>query len=114
MLGRFERGWKCLRARELCLGAKSEKRERIEGLNSWGVYRVCVATRLDAASILPGEEERSAGVKLESSSFDVKRAYSAYGYEDSKGIMMNYKGLGIRFILTMDLMVSSISVSAPQ
>jgi hypothetical protein len=56
----------------------------------------------------------SAGVQLGSSSFEVKRAYSAYGYEDTGGIMMNYKGLGISFILTMDHMVSSISVSAPQ
>jgi hypothetical protein len=52
----------------------------------------------------------SAGVNLGATSFDVKRAYSAYGYEDSGGIMMNYKSLGISFILTMDHKVSSISV----
>jgi hypothetical protein len=52
----------------------------------------------------------SSGVNLGATAFDVKRAYSAYGYEDTSGIMMNYKGLGISFVLTMDHMVSSISV----
>jgi len=52
----------------------------------------------------------NSGVNLGSTSFDVKRAYSAYGYEDSSGIMMNYKGLGFSYVLTMDHMVSSISV----
>jgi hypothetical protein len=56
----------------------------------------------------------NSGVNLGATSFDVKRAFSAYGYEDTSGIQMNYKGLGITFIFTMDHMVSSISVKASE
>jgi hypothetical protein len=71
--------------------------------------------KTDWKNIMPVETNWSTnpGVKLGATAFDVKRAYSAYGYEDT-GVMMNYKGLGIRFILTMDHMVSSISVSESQ
>jgi hypothetical protein len=50
------------------------------------------------------------GVKLGSSSFDVKRAFSAYGFDDSRYSML-YKNLGISFTLTADRMVDTISVS---
>jgi hypothetical protein len=56
----------------------------------------------------------NSGVNLGATSFDVKRAFSAYGYEDTSGIFMNYKGMGISFTFTMDHMVSAISVKASE
>ena len=49
------------------------------------------------------------GVKLGSNSFDVKRAYSGYGFDDSRYSML-YRNLGVIFILTADYMVDEISV----
>jgi hypothetical protein len=54
------------------------------------------------------------GVNLGATSFDIKRAYSAYQYDDTAGVMMNYKGLGISFSVSVDHKVYSITVSAPQ
>jgi len=54
------------------------------------------------------------GISLGSSAFDVKRAYASYGYEDTEGILMTYKSLGLRFSTTMDHVVWAIGVSAPQ
>jgi hypothetical protein len=54
------------------------------------------------------------GVNLGATSFDIKRAYSAYQYEDTAGVMMDYKRLGISFSVSVDHKVYSITVSAPQ
>jgi hypothetical protein len=54
------------------------------------------------------------GVSLGATSFDIKRAYSAFQYEDTAGVMMDYKGLGITFSVSVDHKVYSIAVSAPQ
>jgi hypothetical protein len=42
------------------------------------------------------------GIGLGSTSFEVRRAYSSYSYEDSGGVWMDYKGLGLQFIVTND------------
>jgi hypothetical protein len=49
------------------------------------------------------------GVKLGSSSFDVKRAFSAHEFDDSRYSML-YRNLGISFTLTEDRVVDTISV----
>jgi hypothetical protein len=56
------------------------------------------------------------GITLGSSAFDVKRAYSNYKYvdQDSEGVVMNYKSLGLIFWTTMDHVVSGIEISRPQ
>jgi hypothetical protein len=54
------------------------------------------------------------GITLGSSAFDVRRAYSNYGYEDTGGIFMTYKSLGLAFSTTMDHVVWAIGVYAPQ
>jgi hypothetical protein len=55
------------------------------------------------------------GIGLGSTSFDVSRAYSGNEHEDdSYGIGMSYKSLGLYFQFTMDHMVRSIAISNPQ
>jgi hypothetical protein len=54
------------------------------------------------------------GVNLGASSFDIKRAYSTSQDEDTAGVTMNYKGLGISFNVSVDHKVYSITVSAAQ
>jgi hypothetical protein len=51
----------------------------------------------------------SSGVKLGSSSFDVKRGFGTPGEDDSRYSML-YKNLGLSLILTVDYVVDSISV----
>jgi len=54
------------------------------------------------------------GITLGSSAFDVRRAYSNYGYEDVQGFSMNYKSLGLSFSITRDHMVWAIGIYQPQ
>jgi hypothetical protein len=55
----------------------------------------------------------STGVTLGSTSFDVQRAYSTFTHQDSE-VSMSYDALKISFVITMDHMVDTIIVSAPQ
>lgn len=52
-------------------------------------------------------------IQLGASSFDVKRAFSAYSYTDPGGLVMNYEHVGIRFGVTSDFRVWAISVGYP-
>jgi len=54
------------------------------------------------------------GITLGSSAFEVRRAYSNYGYDDTEGILMNYKSLGLSFTTTVDHIVWAISINQPQ
>jgi hypothetical protein len=67
-------------------------------------------------SILPVKVpfQTANGISLGSSAFDVRRAYSSYGYEDTGGLLMTYKPLGLSFSTTMDHVVWAIGVYAPQ
>jgi hypothetical protein len=53
------------------------------------------------------------GIQLGASSFDVKRAFSAYSYTDPGGVVMNYEHVGIRFGVTSDFRVWAMCVAYP-
>ncbi|MDE3083876.1 MAG: hypothetical protein KGJ37_01485, partial [Verrucomicrobiota bacterium] len=54
------------------------------------------------------------GIGLGASSFQVRRAYSSYGYQDTGGYGMNYTQLGVYFGLQSDRRVTTISVTSRQ
>jgi hypothetical protein len=54
------------------------------------------------------------GINLGATSFDIKRAYSAFQYDDTAGVMMDYKGLGITFSVSVDHKVYAITVRASE
>jgi len=56
----------------------------------------------------------TSGIALGASSFEVKRSYSSYGYEDHEGIMMTYKQLGISFMVGRDHRIWQIQVNPRQ
>lgn len=54
------------------------------------------------------------GIALGSSAFDVRRACSNYAYEDTAGLFMNYKSLGLGFSITADHIVYAIDIHNPR
>jgi hypothetical protein len=58
--------------------------------------------------------QTATGIGLGATSYNVREAYSAYGYQDMDGYGMNYKQLGIYFALQSDRRVTTIIVSPRQ
>ena len=54
------------------------------------------------------------GITLGASSYEVRRAYNNYGYQDFGGYGMLYKQLGVYFSLQSDRRVVSITVNQRQ
>jgi hypothetical protein len=53
------------------------------------------------------------GIGLGASTYDVRRAYNGYGYQDN-GYFMNYTQLGVSFSMQSDRRISVISVTSRQ
>lgn len=54
------------------------------------------------------------GIGIGASAFDVRRAYSNYGYQDEAGLFMRYESLGLTFSVTVDHVIYAIGIYTPR